>query len=153
MRALIQRVRWARVRVSGEIVGQIGEGLLVFLGVGHSDTLDDLNYLAEKIVHLRIFADEAGKMNLSLKDRGLPVLAVSQFTLYADCRKGRRPFFGEAAPPEKAAEMYQQFGEALLKQGVHVENGVFQAHMEVELCNDGPVTIWLDSSEREKGKK
>lgn len=148
MRALIQRVSWARVRVSGEIVGRIDEGLLVLLGVGNSDTLEDLNYLTEKIVHLRIFADEAGKLNLSLTDRGLPILAVSQFTLYADCRKGRRPYFGEAAPPDKAVEMYEQFCIALRNRGVHVEKGIFQAHMEVELCNDGPVTIWLDSSEK-----
>ncbi|HOP74083.1 MAG TPA: D-aminoacyl-tRNA deacylase [Bacillota bacterium] len=148
MRALIQRVSWARVRVSGEIVGRIDEGLLVLLGVGNSDTLEDLNYLTEKIVHLRIFADEAGKLNLSLIDRGLPILAVSQFTLYADCRKGRRPYFGEAAPPDKAVEMYEQFCIALRNRGVHVEKGIFQAHMEVELCNDGPVTIWLDSSEK-----
>lgn len=129
-------------------MGQIGQGLLVLLGVGRGDTLDDAAYLARKIAGLRVFADADGKMNLSLADVGGEVLAVSQFTLFGDTRKGNRPSFIEAAAPDEGRQLYERFCDLMTQQGLHVETGVFQAHMEVHLINDGPVTIWLDSAER-----
>ncbi|GAB4166084.1 MAG: D-aminoacyl-tRNA deacylase [Geothermobacteraceae bacterium] len=146
MRAVIQRVSEARVRVDGQVVGRIDAGLLVLLGVGREDTERDVDYLADKIAGLRIFEDEAGKMNLSVLDVGGAVLAVSQFTLYGDCRKGRRPGFSDAAPPEEADRLYRLFVEALEARGLSVATGVFQAHMQVELINDGPVTMLLSST-------
>ncbi|MBW6393952.1 MAG: D-aminoacyl-tRNA deacylase [Thermus sp.] len=145
MRAVVQRVSEAFVEVEGEEVGRIGPGLLVLLGVGHGDTVEDALYLARKIVALRIFPDEAGKMNLSLKEVGGEVLLVSQFTLYADTRKGNRPSFVRAAPPDLGKRLYEAAIEAFLQQGVHVETGVYGAHMRVHLVNDGPVTLILDS--------
>ncbi|HBT48084.1 MAG TPA: D-tyrosyl-tRNA(Tyr) deacylase [Peptococcaceae bacterium] len=145
MRAVVQRVSRARVIAGGEEIGGIGPGLLVFLGVGIGDTVQDARYLAEKIAGLRIFADEEGKLNLAVKDVGGGVLVVSQFTLYGDCRKGRRPSFTEAAPPAVAEELYREFISAVEEQGLKVASGRFQAHMEVELVNDGPVTLLLDS--------
>lgn len=134
--------------VQGKVVGQIGQGLLVLLGVGRGDTLDDAAYLARKIAGLRVFADADGKMNLSLADVGGEVLAVSQFTLYGDIRKGNRPSFIEAAAPDEGRRLYERFCDLMSQQGLHVETGVFQTHMEVHLINDGPVTLWLDSAER-----
>jgi D-tyrosyl-tRNA(Tyr) deacylase len=131
--------------VEGRVTGEIGTGLLILLGVGRGDNLAATTYLAEKIVNLRIFTDEAGKMNLSLLDAGGAALVVSQFTLYADTRGGRRPSYIEAAPPEEANRLYEEFVRAMRALGVRVETGVFQAHMQVELVNDGPVTILLDS--------
>jgi len=142
---VVQRVSRARVIAGGEEIGGIGPGLLVFLGVGIGDTVQDARYLAEKIAGLRIFADEEGKLNLAVKDVGGGVLVVSQFTLYGDCRKGRRPSFTEAAPPAVAEELYREFISAVEEQGLKVASGRFQAHMEVELVNDGPVTLLLDS--------
>ncbi len=141
MRAVIQRVKEASVTVGGSIVGKVSQGLLVFLGVGEGDTVSDGQYLAEKIANLRIFSDSEGKMNLSCKEAGGEILAVSQFTLYGDCRKGRRPSFSTAASPELANELYLEFIDALKNQGLRVETGVFQAHMDVDLINDGPVTL------------
>jgi D-tyrosyl-tRNA(Tyr) deacylase len=138
-------VRHASVRVEGEIVGAIGHGLLVLLGVDVSDAALDAEYLADKIVGLRIFNDPEGKFNLSLEDVGGAVLLVSQFTLHGDCRKGRRPSFIAAARPEQAIPLYEHVGALLREKGVEVANGVFGAHMEVELLNDGPVTLLLDS--------
>ncbi|MGK0618704.1 D-aminoacyl-tRNA deacylase [Meiothermus cerbereus] len=148
MRAVVQRVSQARVVVAGETVGQIGQGLLVLLGVGRGDTPDDAAYLARKIAGLRVFSDEEGKMNLALAEVGGEVLVVSQFTLYGDTRKGNRPSFVGAAPPSEGKRLYERFCDLLTAQGLHVETGVFQAHMEVHLTNDGPVTLWLDSAER-----
>ena len=148
MRALIQRVREASVTVAGQEVGRIGPGLLVLLGVGHADTEADIAYLAPKIAHLRIFEDAGGKMNLSLLDVGGGVLLVSQFTLYADTRKGRRPSFTGAAPPAQAAALVDACAAALRALGLPVAQGIFQAEMQVALVNDGPVTIWIDSTER-----
>jgi D-tyrosyl-tRNA(Tyr) deacylase len=150
MRAVVQRVSEAFVEVEGEVVGRIGLGLLVLLGVGQRDTQEDAHYLARKIVHLRIFPDAMGKMNLSLLDVGGEVLLVSQFTLYADTRKGHRPSFAQAAPPEVGRRLYEAAIEAFLAQGVHVETGVYGAHMRVHLVNDGPVTLLLDSEDRLK---
>lgn len=147
MRACVQRVSSASVRVAGEVAGQIGQGVLVLLGVAATDTESDLTALAEKLAGLRIFEDADEKMNLSLADVGGEILVVSQFTLYADCRKGRRPSFTEAAPPEKAEKDYEAFVTFLRKKGFHVETGRFRTMMEVSLTNDGPVTIWLDSQE------
>lgn len=145
MRAVVQRVSRAQVTVDGEVIGSIGAGLLVLLGVAKSDTQADADYLAGKILGLRIFEDPAGKMNLSLLDSGGAVLAVSQFTLYGDVRKGRRPSFDEAAPPQWANQLYEYFVAQVRKAGVRCETGRFQAMMHVELVNDGPVTILLDS--------
>jgi D-aminoacyl-tRNA deacylase len=145
MRAVIQRVSRAQVSVREEIVGKIGRGLVVLLGVGKTDTQADADYLAAKIAGLRIFDDENGKMNVSLSDRGLDMLVVSQFTLHGDARKGKRPSFDEAAPPQVANELYQYFVSRIREAGIHCEIGRFQATMQVELVNDGPVTILLDS--------
>ena len=146
MRAVIQRVARAQVNVGDEIVGKIGPGLLVLLGISKRDTQADADYLAAKIPGLRIFDDENGKMNLSLTDLGGSVLCVSQFTLYGDVRKGKRPSFDEAAPPQMATELYEYFVKKIRDTGVVCETGRFQAMMKVELVNDGPVTILLDSS-------
>ena len=145
MRACIQRVRHARVRVAGEVCGEIGLGMLVLLGVGRHDTCGDADLLAGKIAGLRIFEDHEGKMNLAAADVGGGVLAVSQFTLLADCRKGRRPSFAAAADPEPARALYERFAARLRELGLSVATGRFAAHMEVELVNDGPVTLILDS--------
>ena len=145
MRAVVQRVRHASVRVDEEIVGAIGQGLLVLLGVDVNDGNSDADYLADKIIGLRIFHDDDGKFNRSLEDVGGAVLLVSQFTLHGDCRKGRRPSFIAAARPEQAIPLYERVGSLLREKGVEVANGVFGAHMEVELLNDGPVTLLLDS--------
>ena len=145
MRAVIQRVSQASVTVEGEITGQIERGFLVLLGVGNDDTEDDAVYLAGKAVGLRVFEDADGKMNLSLADVGGAMLVVSQFTLYGDARKGRRPSFIEAARPEKANQLYESFCAEVHGQGIRVETGRFQKHMDVALVNDGPVTLLLDS--------
>jgi D-tyrosyl-tRNA(Tyr) deacylase len=148
MRACVQRVSTARVVVDGEIVGKIGRGLLVLLGVAAADGDDDLRWLVDKIVGLRIFEDVNGKMNLALADVGGELLVVSQFTLLGDCRKGRRPSFIAAAPPERAEQVYEQFVAAARAAGVPVATGRFRTHMQVELINDGPVTLVIDSAER-----
>ncbi len=145
MRAVVQRVSEASVSVDGEIVSRIGKGLLILLGVGADDTESDAEYLADKIANLRIFEDEKGKMNLSVLDVGGEAMVVSQFTLYGDCRKGRRPSFTQAAKPDKAQALYSYFILRLREEGVPTREGVFQAHMKVNLTNDGPVTILLDS--------
>ena len=145
MRAIIQRVTRARVTVASRVAGEIQTGVLVLLGVGRADTSESAEYLAEKIANLRIFADDAGKMNRSLVEIGGSALVVSQFTLYGDTRGGRRPSYIQAASPEDAKRLYEEFVRCLRSFGVPVETGVFQAHMEVELVNDGPVTILLDS--------
>ena len=145
MRAVIQRVSRARVTVEGEVTGEIGAGLLVLLGVSANDAEKEAEYLAEKILNLRIFEDDDKKMNLSLLDVAGELLVVSQFTLYGDTRRGRRPSDIEAAPPEKANELYEHFGEVARKHVAKVETGRFRAMMDVELVNDGPVTIILDS--------
>ncbi len=145
MRAVVQRVSRARVIAGGETVGQIGPGLLVLLGVSKGDTEADAEYLADKTAGLRIFNDEAGKMNRSIADAGGAALVVSQFTLYGDCRKGRRPSFDEAAGAELANSLYERYVTALRSRGLDVQTGVFQAMMDVELVNDGPVTLLLDS--------
>ena len=145
MRAVVQRVRSASVQVAGKMVGAIGVGLVVFLGVSKRDQLEDCSYLADKVANLRIFEDEQGLMNLSIKQISGEVLCISQFTLYGDCRKGRRPSFSEAAPPEQAERLYLCFCEQLRRQGLQVATGQFKAFMEVTVENSGPVTILLDS--------
>lgn len=145
MRAVVQRVKSASVSVDGKLVGAAKKGLLVFLGVGQEDTDDDMTYLADKILHLRIFSDSDDKMNLSLTDIAGDLLVVSQFTLYGDCRKGRRPSFDSAMTPAEANRMYERFVESCRAKNIHTETGVFGADMQVELVNDGPVTILLDS--------
>jgi D-tyrosyl-tRNA(Tyr) deacylase len=146
MRVVLQRVSRARVVVGGEVVGAIDRGLLVLLGVAVGDTADDARRLADKTVALRVFADAAGKMNLGVADVGGAILVVSQFTLYGDCRKGRRPSFVEAAPPELAIPLYEAFVAAVRAHGVPTATGRFGAMMEVELVNDGPVTLLLDTA-------
>lgn len=148
MRVVVQRVSSARVEVDGTVVGAIGPGLLVLLGIGKWDTESDCEYLAGKIIDLRVFEDEAGKMNRSLIDCRGALLIVSQFTLYGDCRKGRRPSYDDAASPEIAVALYEHFVAAARSRGVKVETGIFQAKMAVNLVNDGPVTLILDSPAR-----
>ena len=150
MRIVLQRVASARVDVNGITVGSIGPGILALLGISREDSREDADYLLDKLLHLRIFPDEERKMNRSVMDCGGSMLVVSQFTLYGDCRKGRRPSFDQAAPPEQALALYEHFVEAARRGPVPVQTGVFQAMMEVHLVNDGPVTILLDSSDRRK---
>jgi D-tyrosyl-tRNA(Tyr) deacylase len=133
------------VKVEGKLMGETGPGLVVLLGVGRGDTAADAGYLAHKIAHLRLFEDEEGKMNLSVMETGGALLAVSQFTLYGDCRKGRRPGYSEAAPPDEARDLYHIFVDELVKLGLKVATGCFREHMTVEIINDGPVTLLLDS--------
>ena len=145
MRAILQRVSRAQVTVEGQTAGAIGRGFLVLLGVGKGDAESDADYLADKTARLRVFPDAEDKMNRSLVDIGGAVLVVSQFTLYGDCRKGRRPSFDQAAPPDLARALYEHYVEALRGRGIPVQTGVFQAMMQVELVNDGPVTLLLES--------
>lgn len=145
MRAVLQRVTEARVEVAGQIVGEIGAGLLVLLAVARDDATDDADYLGEKIANLRIFDDDEGKMNRSLLDTRGSMLVVSQFTLYGDARRGRRPSYSDAAEPDKANQLYEYFVDRVRRLGLKVETGVFQAMMKVTLTNDGPVTILIDS--------
>lgn len=144
MRMVIQRVSQASVSVDGTVVGSIGKGIMVLLGVANDDTEQQAEWLANKLVHLRIFEDDAGKMNLSLREIAGQLLVVSQFTLLGDCRKGRRPGFSDAAPPAEADRLYMYFVEYLRTQGYTVETGQFQAKMMVNICNDGPVTFVLE---------
>jgi len=148
LRAVVQRVTRARVTVDSRMAGEIQTGLVILLGVGREDSAESALYLAEKIANLRIFPDDAGKMNRSLVESGGSALVVSQFTLYGDTRGGRRPSYIQAASPEIASRLYEEFVRCLRSFGIAVETGVFQAHMEVELVNDGPVTILLDSEKR-----
>jgi D-tyrosyl-tRNA(Tyr) deacylase len=150
MRVVIQRVLRACVTVDGQVVGSIDQGLLVFVGIQPSDGEADLDFLVDKTINLRIFADAEGKMNLSVQDVKGGILLVSQFTLYGDCRKGRRPSFIAAAGPELAQPLYNQFAQRLKESGLRVETGIFAADMKVELINDGPVTMIIDSPEKEK---
>jgi D-aminoacyl-tRNA deacylase len=147
MRACIQRVSEAQVTVDGEVTGQIGRGLVVLLGVGQSDGQTEAAWLAEKVVGLRIFEDDAGKMNRSLQETGGAMLVVSQFTLYGDCRKGRRPSFTSAAEPGVAEKLYNDFVAKVRAAGIEVATGRFREHMLVSLVNDGPVTMWIDTDE------
>jgi D-aminoacyl-tRNA deacylase len=147
MRALVQRVTQGAVRVEGETVGAIGAGLVILVGVGDGDSEGDADFLANKVAGLRIFSDVEGRFNLSLVDTGGAALVVSQFTLYADARKGRRPSFVHAAPPDRAEALVARFAAALQGAGITVATGRFRAHMAVEIHNDGPVTIWLDTAE------
>ena len=146
MRIVLQRVTRAHVEVAGETVGSIAAGLVLLLGVTHRDAREDADYLASKVIQLRVFPDDAGRMNRSLLDAGGALLVVSQFTLYGDCRKGRRPGFDQAASPEHARGLYEYFVQRLESSNVTVATGVFQAEMEIHLVNDGPVTFVLDSS-------
>lgn len=146
MRAVVQRVSSSKVTVEDNITGQIEKGLLVLLGVTHEDTSNDVDYMIDKILNLRIFEDENSKMNLSLKDVGGELLVVSQFTLYGDCRKGKRPSFTNAARPEVATPLYEEFVKKAKDKNIVVQTGQFGAHMMVDLINDGPVTMLLDSS-------
>lgn len=145
MRAVVQRVTGADVKIDGHVNGQIDNGLMVLLGVGNGDTTEDMKYIADKIINLRIFNDENDKINLSIKDVGGSMLVISQFTLYGDCSHGRRPYFGDAMEPNGANKMYEDFVAYIREQGVHTETGEFGADMKVTLTNDGPVTIILDS--------
>jgi D-tyrosyl-tRNA(Tyr) deacylase len=152
MKALVQRVSRASVSVNDNIVGKIGRGLVVFLGVAQGDSKEDASYLANKVVNLRIFADESSKFSLSALDTRGDILIVSQFTLLADSHKGRRPDFTDAAPPDLAKELYEFFVEQVRSTGLKVETGLFQEHMLVEIHNDGPVTILLESKSSQKSK-
>jgi D-aminoacyl-tRNA deacylase len=145
MRVIVQRAREASVTVNNEVVGKISKGLMLLVGVTHDDTPEDAAYVAEKIANLRIFEDDQGKMNLSLIDVKGEALSVSQFTLYGDCRKGRRPNFMDAAKPEHALNIYESFNEELRKQNIHVETGSFGAMMDVQFVNEGPVTLIVES--------
>lgn len=145
MRLVLQRVKGAEVKVEGQTVGKVGKGLVVFLGVRNGDGEGDAKYLAEKVAKLRVFEDTSGKFNLSIMDVGGEVLVVSQFTLYGDCRKGRRPSFTQASPPEEAIKLYQRFVALLQERGLRVETGVFGSRMLVEIQNQGPVTFVLES--------
>jgi D-aminoacyl-tRNA deacylase len=145
MRVVVQRSKKAKVIVDGNIIGEIKKGFVLLVGVTHEDQAEDAAFLAEKIVNLRIFEDDNEKMNLSLLDVGGDILSVSQFTLYGDCRKGRRPNFMEAAKPDHALDIYEAFNQLLREKGVKVETGIFGAMMDVELTNDGPVTLILES--------
>ena len=147
MRLVIQRVKKARVLVAGKISGHIKNGLLLFVGITHADTSEDVDYLVKKVSNLRIFEDDQGKMNISLLQNAQAILSVSQFTLYADLTKGNRPSFGLAAKPEQAMELYKEFNEKLRSLNIQVETGIFGEMMEVDLINDGPVTIILDSKQ------
>lgn len=148
MRVVVQKAKRGKVTVAGEVTGEIGMGLVLLVGFTHDDTLEDLLWMVDKIIHLRIFEDVDGKMNISLTDIGGSILSVSQFTLYGDARKGRRPSFIDAARPESATALYDEFNRLLREKGIEVAAGVFGASMEVELVNDGPVTILLDSDFR-----
>ena len=150
MKALLQRVQNARVTVAGEVTGAIDSGLLVFLGISRADTTEEADYLLDKIIGLRIFQDAESRMNLNVQQAGGALLVVSQFTLYADCRRGRRPAFDQAAPPEQAQAIYNYFLESARRGPVPVQAGIFQAMMQVHILNDGPVTILLDTAERNK---
>lgn len=147
MKVVIQRTNEASVFVHNQIVGKINDGLVVFVGITHDDTIDDVKYLVNKIIHLRIFSDDEGKMNRSLKDINGSILSISQFTLYGDTRKGRRPNFIKAAKPDYATHLYEQFNQLLIKEGIHVETGVFGEMMDVKFTNNGPVTFILESNE------
>ncbi len=146
MLVLIQRVDWGRVKVGEETVGEIGPGMVVLVGIADEDTESVADTVAKKVANLRIFEDDAGKMNLSLLESGGAALVVSQFTLFADCTKGRRPYFGNAGAPEHANHLCEYFSKSLVELGITTETGEFGAMMKVELSNDGPVTIWLDSN-------
>lgn len=148
MRLVIQKVKQAAVHVDGSLVGEIGHGLLLYVGFTHEDQDQDLDYGIRKLLNLRIFEDEQGKMNLSLLDVGGQILSVSQFTLYGDIKKGNRPSFTQAAKPEMARQLYDRFNQKLADQGMEVQTGEFGAMMEVSSINDGPVTIWLDSHQK-----
>lgn len=149
MRVVLQRVKEAHVEVAGATVGSISTGLLLLVGVTSTDTQQDAEYLADKIIYLRIFPDDERRMNRSILDVGGSLLVVSQFTLYGDCRKGRRPSFDRAAPPEQARQLYEYFIERLSSRNIIVQTGVFQAEMQIHLVNDGPVTFVLDSPDRQ----
>ena len=146
MRAVIQRVLEAQVTVGGESVDRVGRGLLVYLSVSKADTTDDVQFMADKLINLRVFADQAGKVNISVLDIGGQILLISNFTLHGDCRKGRRPGFEGAAEPELARQLYEQLAEQVAAKGITIKKGIFGEHMEVSSVNDGPVTFLLDSS-------
>lgn len=146
MRAVVQRVKFANVKINSKVNGEIGHGIMVLLGIGESDTNDDLDYIVRKTAEMRIFEDENGKMNQSVEDVMGGVLVISQFTLYGDCRKGRRPSFDKAMEPSKAEKLYEKYISAMEARGLFVRHGEFGADMQVELLNNGPVTILLDSS-------
>jgi D-tyrosyl-tRNA(Tyr) deacylase len=150
MRALVQRVSKARVLVEGEVVGEISRGLVVFVGVHQDDRHEDADLLARKVTQLRVFPDEENKMNLSVRDIVGSLLVVSQFTLYGETRKGNRPSYSQAAPPDRAKELYDEFTSSCRKSGLTVATGVFQAHMQVELVNEGPVTLWYDTESKQR---
>lgn len=145
MRVVVQRTKEANVNVNGEVVGKIDFGFMLLVGITHEDTIEDVAFVADKVVNLRVFEDEDGKMNLSLLDVGGQVLSISQFTLYGDCRKGRRPNFMSAAKPDHAEKLYNLFNEKLLQKNVTVETGIFGEMMDVQLLNHGPVTLIIDS--------
>jgi D-tyrosyl-tRNA(Tyr) deacylase len=147
MRVVLQKVLWAKVEVGGKILGEIGPGLCLLVGVSREDTLEDVRFMANKIPNLRVFPDDEGKLNLSLMDVKGSILAVSQFTLFGDCSKGRRPSFLGAAPPDMANQLFEEFLDELRRSEIDVQTGRFQTHMKVSLCNDGPVTLILDSKE------
>jgi D-tyrosyl-tRNA(Tyr) deacylase len=147
MRVVLQKVLWAKVEVGGEMLGEIGPGLCLLVGVSREDTLEDVRFMANKIPNLRVFPDDEGKLNLSLMDVKGSILAVSQFTLFGDCSKGRRPSFLGAAPPDMANRLFEEFLDELRRSEIDVQTGRFQTHMKVSLCNDGPVTLIIDSKE------